>query len=66
MEFIEPTLLDVPALVAFLAGFIDAAAGRGGTLTDAALLSIGLPPHNALGSHTLGATFPSSTTALTY
>ena len=44
MEFFEPTLLLVLALIAFLAGFIDAVAGGGGMLTVPALLSLGLPP----------------------
>ena len=41
MEFIEPTMLVVLALVAFLEGFIDAVAGGGGMLNVPALLSIG-------------------------
>ncbi len=49
MEMIEPTMLLVLALVAFVAGFIDAVAGGGGMLTVPALLSLGLPPHIALG-----------------
>lgn len=51
MEFVEPTMLVVLALVAFVAGFIDAVAGGGGMLTVPALLSIGLPPHIALGTN---------------
>jgi uncharacterized membrane protein YfcA len=66
MEFIEPTMLVVLALVAFLAGFIDAVAGGGGTLTVPALLSLGLPPHIALGTNKLAATFASSTAAVIY
>jgi hypothetical protein len=66
MEFIEPTMLVVLALVAFLAGFIDAVAGGGGMLTVPALLSLGLPPHIALGTNKLAATFASSTAAITY
>lgn len=66
MELIEPSLLIVLALVAFLAGFIDAVAGGGGMLTVPALLSLGLPPHIALGTNKLAATFASSTAAFTY
>ncbi|RJX70220.1 hypothetical protein DZ860_13790 [Vibrio sinensis] len=66
MELLEPTMLLVLALVAFVAGFIDAVAGGGGMLTVPALLSIGLPPHIALGTNKLAATFASSTAALTY
>jgi len=66
MEFLEPTVLIVLALVAFAAGFIDAVAGGGGMLTVPALLSLGLPPHIALGTNKLAATFASSTAAFTY
>ncbi|MEL7286736.1 MAG: TSUP family transporter, partial [Pseudomonadota bacterium] len=60
MEMIEPTMLLVLALVAFVAGFIDAVAGGGGMLTVPALLSLGLPPHIALGTNKLAASFASS------
>ncbi|WP_162062742.1 sulfite exporter TauE/SafE family protein [Vibrio taketomensis] len=66
MEMFEPTMLLVLALVAFIAGFIDAVAGGGGMLTVPALLSLGLPPHMALGTNKLAATFASSTAAFTY
>ncbi|MGL0818163.1 TSUP family transporter [Vibrio vulnificus] len=66
MELLEPTMLVVLALVAFIAGFIDAVAGGGGMLTVPALLSLGLPPHIALGTNKLAATFASSTAAFTY
>lgn len=66
MEMIEPTMLVILALVAFSAGFIDAVAGGGGMLTVPALLSIGLPPHIALGTNKLAASFASSTAAITY
>lgn len=66
MEFLEPSTLIILGLVAFIAGFIDAVAGGGGMLTVPALLSIGLPPHIALGTNKLAATFASSTAALTY
>ncbi|WP_428776053.1 sulfite exporter TauE/SafE family protein [Vibrio sp.] len=66
MELLEPTILLVLAVVAFIAGFIDAVAGGGGMLTVPALLSIGLPPHIALGTNKLAATFASSTAAFTY
>ena len=38
-------------LTAFGAGFVDAIAGGGGTLTVPALLAAGLPPHLALGTN---------------
>ncbi len=66
MELLEPTMLVILAGVAFIAGFIDAVAGGGGMLTVPALLSIGLPPHLALGTNKLAATFASSTAAFTY
>ncbi len=52
--------------VAFTAGFIDAVAGGGGLLTVPALLTAGLPPHLALGTNKLAATFGSSTASWTY
>jgi len=66
IEMIEPSMLVILGLVAFAAGFIDAVAGGGGMLTVPALLSIGLPPHIALGTNKLAATFASSTAAWTY
>ncbi|CAM4301978.1 sulfite exporter TauE/SafE family protein [Vibrio neonatus] len=66
MEYIEPSMLLILAIVAFVAGFIDAVAGGGGMLTVPALLSIGLPPHIALGTNKLAASFASSTAAFTY
>jgi hypothetical protein len=66
MDFLEPTLLIVLAVVAFVAGFIDGIAGGGGMLTVPALLSLGLPPHVALGTNKVAATFATSTAAFTY
>ncbi|WP_086984539.1 sulfite exporter TauE/SafE family protein [Vibrio aphrogenes] len=66
MEMLDPTMMIILGCVAFAAGFIDAVAGGGGMLTVPALLSIGLPPHLALGTNKLSATFASSTAAFTY
>lgn len=66
LEFLDPSTIVALSAIAFLAGFIDAIAGGGGMLTVPALLSIGLPPHIALGTNKLSATFASSTAALTY
>ena len=66
MEFLEPATLVILAAVGFIAGFIDAVAGGGGMLTVPALLSLGLPPHIALGTNKLAASFGSSTAAFTY
>ncbi|WXL27588.1 TSUP family transporter [Ectopseudomonas mendocina] len=62
----ELTTLLILAAVAFLAGFIDAIAGGGGLLTLPALLTVGLPPHLALGTNKLCATFGSATAAFTF
>ena len=51
---------------ALVAGFIDAIAGGGGLLTIPALLTAGLPPHLALGTNKLAATFGSFTASLTF
>jgi uncharacterized protein len=51
---------------AFAAGFIDAIAGGGGLLTVPTLLASGLPPHVALGTNKLAATFGSLTAAITF
>ncbi|CAH0533912.1 putative membrane transporter protein YfcA [Vibrio stylophorae] len=66
LDAIEPSVWLILALVAFIAGFIDAVAGGGGMLTVPALLSLGLPPHIALGTNKLAATFASATAAYTY
>lgn len=52
--------------VGFLAGLIDAIAGGGGMLTIPTLLTSGLPPHIALGTNKLAATFGSSTASFTF
>ncbi|KRW59880.1 TSUP family transporter [Pseudomonas sp. TTU2014-080ASC] len=62
----ELSVLLILAGVAFLAGFIDAIAGGGGLLTLPALLTVGLPPHLALGTNKLCATFGSATAAFTF
>ncbi|PCJ21605.1 MAG: hypothetical protein COB02_00005 [Candidatus Cloacimonadota bacterium] len=52
--------------VGFIAGFIDAVAGGGGMLTIPTLLMSGLPPHLALGTNKLAATFGSFTASFTF
>lgn len=47
------------ALCALVAGFIDAIAGGGGLLTLPALLAVGLPPAQALGTNKLQSVFGS-------
>ncbi len=63
IDMIEPSTLLILGIVALAAGFIDAVAGGGGMLTVPALLSLGLPPHIALGTNKLAASFASSTAA---
>lgn len=66
-EFVlDPNSWMLLGLVGLAAGFIDAVVGGGGMLTVPALLSIGLPPHLALGTNKLSASFASGTAAYTY
>jgi len=51
------------ASTGFLGGFIDSIAGGGGLITLPVLLSIGIPPHIALGTNKLAATFGSFNTS---
>ncbi|MFQ6371512.1 sulfite exporter TauE/SafE family protein [Shewanella sp. YIC-542] len=52
--------------VGLIAGFIDAVVGGGGLLSIPALLTLGMPPHLALGTNKLAACFGSSTATYTY
>ena len=52
--------------VGFVAGLIDAIAGGGGMLTVPTLLTSGLPPHVALGTNKLAASFGSLTASFTF
>lgn len=52
--------------VGFVAGFIDAIVGGGGMLTIPTLLTAGLPPHIALGTNKLAASFGSFVASLTF
>lgn len=63
---LEPSVFIILCSVALLAGFIDAIAGGGGLLTVPALLSAGLPPHLALGTNKLAASFGSCAAAVTF
>jgi uncharacterized membrane protein YfcA len=63
---IELSTLAILVAVAFTAGFIDAIAGGGGLLTIPALLTAGIPPHLALGTNKLCATFGSATASYTF
>lgn len=52
--------------VGFIAGLIDAIAGGGGMLTVPTLLTSGLPPHVALGTNKLAASFASCTASFAF
>ncbi|XPF94160.1 sulfite exporter TauE/SafE family protein [Colwellia sp. RE-S-Sl-9] len=52
--------------IGFCAGMIDAIAGGGGMLTIPALLTSGLPPHMALGTNKLAASFGSFTASVAF
>lgn len=54
------------AIVAFVAGFIDALAGGGGMLTLPALLAAGVPPVAALATNKLQSTFGTGGAFLTF
>ena len=54
------------AATGFLAGFVDSIAGGGGIITVPVLLSLGLPPHLALGTNKLQACFGSITSTTRY
>jgi uncharacterized membrane protein YfcA len=56
----------IMAAAGFLAGFIDSIAGGGGIITIPVLLSLGLPPHMALGTNKFQSSFGSITSALRY
>ncbi|RTR34319.1 sulfite exporter TauE/SafE family protein [Shewanella atlantica] len=62
----EPSTWAILAGIGFIAGFIDAVAGGGGLLSIPALLTVGIPPHLALGTNKLAACFGSSMAAFTY
>jgi uncharacterized protein len=53
-------------VAALLGGFVDSIAGGGGIITVPALLAVGVPPHLALGTNKLQASFGSLTAALNY
>lgn len=60
------TLLLIALPVAFAAGFLDAVAGGGGTLTLPTLFLMGLSPAQAVATNKLQAIFGSATAALSY
>jgi hypothetical protein len=66
VDLITPELLAVLALVAALAGCIDAIAGGGGLLTLPALLWAGLPPVAALATNKLQGSFGTASATLRF
>lgn len=57
-------IIAILVLVAFIAGFVDSIAGGGGIITIPALMLAGLPPHIALGTNKLQASFGSLSATL--
>lgn len=51
MTPVDPQVIALLTVAAFLAGVVDAIAGGGGLITLPALLTAGLPPHAALGTN---------------
>ncbi|KPZ71790.1 MULTISPECIES: sulfite exporter TauE/SafE family protein [unclassified Shewanella] len=67
MEFLlDPSHWAFLAVIGLVAGFIDAVVGGGGLLSIPALLTMGIPPHLALGTNKLAACFGSLTAGYTY
>ena len=62
----SPTTIALLALVALVAGVIDAIGGGGGLLTVPALLAAGLPPHLALGTNKGCSTFGTAAATATF
>lgn len=65
MEITLITVL-IMATTGFLAGFVDSIAGGGGIITVPVLLSLGLPPHLALGTNKFQSSLGSITSAYRY
>lgn len=53
-------------LAAFFSGFVDAIAGGGGMISVPALLAVGIPPHMALATNKLQASFGALSAALNF
>ena len=50
----------------FMAGFVDSIAGGGGIISLPVLLSVGIPPHFALGTNKFQSSFGSLTASINY
>lgn len=66
MELIPLSKYILLGMAALLAGFVDSIAGGGGLITLPVLLSVGIPPHLALGTNKLQSSFGSFTAASNY
>ena len=64
-EFTFPILLILFA-GGFMAGFVDSIAGGGGIISVPVLLSVGIPPHFALGTNKFQSSFGSLTASINY
>lgn len=63
---LDPSHWAILAVIGIFAGFIDAIVGGGGLLSIPALLTVGIPPHLALGTNKLAACFGSLTSSYTF
>jgi uncharacterized membrane protein YfcA len=63
---VSTTTIAMLALVAAIAGLVDAIGGGGGLLTVPALLAAGLPPHLALGTNKGCSTFGTGAATITF
>ncbi|MGB6138374.1 MAG: TSUP family transporter [Shewanella sp.] len=63
---LDPSHWAILAVIGIIAGFIDAIVGGGGLLSIPALLTVGIPPHLALGTNKLAACFGSVTSSFTF
>src|SRR5881394_3830546 len=63
---VESWKLPLLFLVGVVAAFVDSIAGGGGLITLPVMMSIGLPPQDALGTNKLQATFGSGSAAWHY
>lgn len=66
MESIALSKYILLGITGLFAGFVDSIAGGGGLITLPVLLSVGIPPHLALGTNKLQSSFGSFTAASNY
>jgi uncharacterized protein len=66
MDILTPEIVALLIAIGAIAGFVDAIAGGGGLLTIPALLAVGLPPAQALGTNKLQAAFGSFSASLNF